>query len=90
MTQEEQKHTEPSAHALSLKGRASLTLVGVSDVMSFDDSAALLSTSAGLLSIDGEGLRVLRLSVDEGGMTIEGKINALVYLDRDGRQKKKR
>lgn len=68
-------------HRLTLDGRASLTLDGVTDVVSFDENAALIRTSMGLLSIDGESLHVTALNVDDGHISLDGRINALVYID---------
>ena len=79
-------------HTLNLDDREVLTLGGITDVVSFDDSSALLMTTRGLLSLDGEGLHVIKLSVEEGQLMLEGRINALVYPDgvsgrKNGRRK---
>ena len=69
------------SHRLTLDNRASLTLDGVLDVVSFDENAALIRTSMGLLSLDGEGLHVTALNLDDGQIVLDGRINALIYLD---------
>ena len=74
-------------HTLTLDDRAVLTLGGITDVVSFDETSALLMTSRGLLSLDGEEMHVTKLSVDDGGMVLEGRINAMVYLDSSSDRK---
>ena len=74
-------------HTLTLDDREVLTLGGITDVVSFDDSSALLMTTRGLLSLDGEGLHVIKLSVEEGQLMLEGRINALVYPDGSSNRK---
>ena len=68
-------------HRLMLTDRASLILDGVTDVVSFDESAALVRTSMGLLSIDGEALHVTTLNLENGHIELDGKIHALIYID---------
>jgi len=78
-------------HSLTLSDRSELTLTGILDVVAFDEKGALLKTSLGLLSLDGDGLHVKALSVDDGEMTLEGRLNALIYLgenDKSGRKKR--
>ena len=50
----------PKMHSLSLKGRARLTLDGVTEVVSFDEGAVILRTALGLLTVEGEGLHVTK------------------------------
>jgi len=68
-------------HRLTLDSRASLAIEGVEDVVSFDENAALIRTSQGLLSIDGESLHVTALNLEDGQIMLDGHINALVYID---------
>ena len=79
-------------HTLTLDDREVLTLGGITDVVSFDDSSALLMTTRGLLSLDGEELHVTELCVEKGRVVLAGRINAIVYLDgsadrKNGRRK---
>jgi sporulation protein YabP len=66
-------------HKLALDGRKILTMTGVTEVISFDDTAVLLRTSLGDLSVHGQQLQLKNLSLDGGQVAVEGSIAALVY-----------
>ena len=68
--------------SLQLVNRKSLTLTGISDVISFDETLVNLSCADAVMSVEGEGMRVVRMDVDSGELTLEGKINAVSYVDR--------
>jgi len=76
-------------HSLMLDERASLHLTGVLDVAAFDEGGAVLKTTLGLLNVDGEGLRVTHLSLEEGEMRLEGRVNALIYVGDTAANRKK-
>lgn len=66
-------------HALTLDGRAKLTVSGVSEVVSFDENAVVLRTSLGTLLVQGRELQLKGLSLDGGRMSVEGRVSALIY-----------
>ena len=66
-------------HKLTLNERKSLTMTGVTEVVSFDETAVVLQTGLGLLMVHGQGLQLKQLSVEGGQVAVEGTINALVY-----------
>ena len=73
------------AHALTLDGRKSLTMTGVTEVVSFDDAMVVLRTDLGMLTVQGMGLRLKTLSTDGGQMTVTGEVSALSYEElREG------
>ena len=67
------------AHALTLDGRKRLTMTGVTEVVSFDDGAVVLRTALGMLTVQGNGLRLKTLSTDGGQMAVTGEISLLSY-----------
>ena len=73
MTQEHLPHT------LQLKERQQLTMSGVTEVVSFDDSAVVLQTSLGNLVIQGRDLKLKTLSPEGGQVAVEGSVAALIY-----------
>ena len=75
--------------AVSLRAREDLFADGVTDILSFDDTQLLVETALGKLCVEGEGLRVSELSVNDGRLTLKGRINGLYYLS-DGEKKKSR
>ncbi len=66
-------------HKLTLNERKGLTMTGVTEVISFDDTAVILQTSLGTLTVQGQELQLKNLSLDGGQVAVEGKISALQY-----------
>ena len=66
-------------HKLQLNERKSLTMTGVTEVVSFDESAVILQTSLGILVVQGNQLQLKNLSLEGGQVAVEGAITALVY-----------
>ena len=70
---------EKLPHQLSLSDRRKLTMTGVTEVVSFDDTAVVLETALGSLVVQGQGLQLKPLSVDGGQVAVEGHVSALLY-----------
>lgn len=68
-------------HNLSLEERKKLTVSGVTDIVSFDEQTIVSETELGELTIKGEQLHIVRMSVDTGELTVEGEIVALMYSE---------
>ena len=66
-------------HKLQLSERKNLTMTGVTEVVSFDETAVVLQTSLGLLIVQGQQLQLKNLSLDGGQVAVEGSISALSY-----------
>lgn len=66
-------------HRLTLSQRKSLTMTGVTEVVSFDETAVVLHTSLGLLTVHGQGLQLKMLSPDGGEVAVEGLVTAFIY-----------
>ncbi len=81
MTYDENYKKQGLPHNLSLSERRRLSLSGVEDVESFDEASLTLYTSGGLLLVRGGGLKIEKLSIDGGELTVEGRIDSLEYSD---------
>lgn len=68
-------------HKLVLNQRKELTLTGVTEVVSFEDSAVVLRTSLGILVVQGRELQLKTLSPEGGQVTVEGTVSALSYQE---------
>lgn len=66
-------------HRLALSDRRQLTVTGVTEVVSFDESAVLLRTEQGTLVIHGKDLKLRQLSLEGGQMAVDGTVSALIY-----------
>ena len=68
-------------HSLSLNERKSLTMTGVTEVVSFDDTSVVLKTGLGMLEVQGQQLQLKTLMPDGGQVVIDGHISALFYQE---------
>ena len=66
-------------HDLKLVGREKLTLSGITEVISFDDTAVSMRTPLGRLTVLGQQLQLRSLTPDGGNVTIRGQIDSISY-----------
>ncbi len=66
-------------HKLTLNERKALTMTGVTEVVSFDDTTVILRTGLGTLVIQGRDLQLKTLSLDGGQVAVDGNVAALIY-----------
>ena len=66
-------------HRLTLDERKSLTMTGVTEVVSFDEGAVVLRTCLGTLLVQGQDLQLRNLTLDGGNVAVEGHISSLSY-----------
>jgi len=72
-------------HKLTLNERKNLTMTGVTEVVSFEETAVVLKTSLGTLWVQGQELKLKTLSLDGGQVAVDGHISALHYEEpREG------
>lgn len=70
---------EGQEHSLQLKQRRKLSITGVTEVISFEDTAIVLQTSTGDLIVQGQELKLKTLSQEGGQVSVEGTVSALIY-----------
>ena len=66
-------------HRLTLSDRKKLTLTGIAEVVSFDDSCVVMRTDLGDLIVQGQQLQLKTLNPEGGSVIVEGDICALFY-----------
>ena len=66
-------------HKLTLQQRNALTMDGVTEVVSFEETAVVLRTALGTLLVQGQELKLKTLSPEGGQVTVNGEISALIY-----------
>lgn len=66
-------------HKLTLNERQQLSMTGVTEVVSFDESAVVLLTELGRLTVHGQGLQLRQLALDGGQVAVDGNVSAIVY-----------
>ena len=64
---------------LTMESRKKLTLTGATEVLRFDEDLAELNTDLGTLLIEGTGLKLKCLSLEDGTIIVEGDLSALRY-----------
>lgn len=74
---EDKGHEGP--HKLTLDQRKSLTVTGVTEVVSFDENAVVLHTYRGELLVRGQDLHLKNLSQDGGQVAVEGQVDLIAY-----------
>ena len=66
-------------HKLQLNDRAQLTMTGVTEVVSFEETSVVLRTSLGTLVVQGRDLQLKTLSLEGGNVAVSGTVFALTY-----------
>ena len=66
-------------HKLTLNQREDLTMTGVTEVVSFDDTAVVLKTHLGTLTVLGQDLVLKTLSGEGGQVAVSGHVSSLMY-----------
>ena len=64
---------------LSIINREKLTIDGVSDVLAFSDEYLEISSSLGIILVEGSELKIEGLSKENGIVNVKGKINGVFY-----------
>ncbi|MBQ3182146.1 MAG: YabP/YqfC family sporulation protein [Clostridia bacterium] len=72
--------------SVSVTDRSSAVLTGVEEVISYDENNIVMQTSLGQLTLDGEGLNIVQLNLGEGIVSVEGRIDALYYMEQRERK----
>ena len=81
MQQQEKQMRPPKPHNVIMENRKRVSLTGVLDIDSFNEQGVIVLTELGVLIVKGADLRINKLSVDSGDVSIEGEINSLTYTD---------
>lgn len=65
---------------LLLEDRKDLALTGVKAVDSFDEQLIQLNSELGGIDIVGEGLQISALDLDQGRVTINGRVDGIAFV----------
>ena len=78
---QENKVVRGKGQNVILENRERLNVSGVEEVIHFDETAVILRTALGELSIHGDKLKVESLQVDNGELFVSGHVCALTYTE---------
>ncbi|MGN1001521.1 MAG: sporulation protein YabP [Oscillospiraceae bacterium] len=81
MSYEERTKTVAKPHDLTMEDRKKLSVSGVEEVESFDDTEIVMTTSGGSLIVRGSGLNISKLDLDRGEVSVQGLISDLSYQE---------
>ncbi|WP_425447825.1 sporulation protein YabP [Dethiothermospora halolimnae] len=66
-----------------LEDREKLSVSGVEHVDNFNENTIVVATVKGTMTIKGQSLNISKLNLDDGNVMIEGRIDGLIYSDKD-------
>ena len=75
----DERNVQPLPQNLIVEDRKKLSVTGVSDVDSFDERTITAFTELGELRVQGADLHITNLCVETGELTVDGRIDALIY-----------
>ncbi|MBE6969420.1 MAG: sporulation protein YabP [Ruminococcaceae bacterium] len=78
---ERMESTKRAAQNIILESRQRMSVSGVEEVLAFDERIVEMKTGLGELRVQGEELKVEKLTVDDGELVICGHITAIVYAE---------
>ena len=68
-------------HSVALDERKNLNVTGVTDIGGYDEQTIVAVTQQGELTVRGENLHIIRMSVEMGELVVEGIVNSLQYSE---------
>lgn len=71
--------SEAILHDIVIENRQRLSASGIENVDSYEDDVIVAQSECGELVIRGRELKISRLSVETGDMTVEGGIDSVCY-----------
>lgn len=77
------------SHDVKIIDRNFISLSGILKVVSFNDLEFLLESNMGNIFIKGSGLEVLKMDTVDGLVKIKGRIDSLIYSDKNLKNKNK-
>ncbi len=68
-------------HNIIMENRSKVSISGVENAESYNESEVILHTSKGILIIRGDAMTLSKLNLDSGEITVNGRICALEYVE---------
>lgn len=69
------------SHHMMIRDRKSLEITGVKKLESLNSEEFVLETSLGYMTISGQDLEMINLSIDKGEILISGYVTKVEYYD---------
>ena len=71
-----------------MENRKKNSVSGIEDIESFNEQQIILYSCCGVIIIEGNGMHISKLSVENGETVITGNIDSVVYHDNYGKKEK--
>ncbi len=68
-------------HNIIMENRSKISISGVENAESYNETEVVLHTSKGVLIIKGEEMNLSKLNLDSGEITVNGRITVLEYVE---------
>ncbi|MGL4362858.1 MAG: sporulation protein YabP [Cellulosilyticaceae bacterium] len=75
-------------HMVNIVDRQRLSMTGIIDVFSFNEELIEVETVDGYMDIEGIGLHIVKMNLDNGELIVEGRVCALEYEEQASTKKK--
>ena len=79
--------TAKTKHSILLMDRSEMRIEGVTEVISFDETAVILKTQCGDMAIEGKDLKVAVLEIDAGIVVLSGTVSGVCYYEPKNKEK---
>lgn len=80
--------SERKTHEIHVGMRKEMSITGVSEVISFDETSVSLKSLCGEMTIEGNDLKVGVLDIDKGVVTLSGRIDTIYYSTETTEEKR--
>ena len=77
-----------TAHEIWIGARKEMKVMGIQEVIRFDETCVVLLSNCGEVSVEGSDLRVGALDTERGVVTVSGRIDSLYYSDDHPEEKR--
>ena len=78
-----EKNKQNEKSDITVTSREKLTATGVYEVTGFDELQIEAKTAQGMLLVRGNGLHIDSFDADVGELVLSGRIDGMVYCDRE-------
>lgn len=75
-------------HTVEIDCRNHVSITGVTDVCSFHETEVVLKIDSGIMFLNGQGLHIGKLLLDEGKIDVDGQIDGIAYENKKERTRR--
>lgn len=68
-------------HNITVDERKNISVTGVTDIGGYDEQTIVAYTQLGEVTVKGEDLHIIRMSIEMGELVAEGTINSINYSE---------